>query len=182
MMGDTSDTLLIVEDDDRLRSKLTEVASQVWKLRPLVAANFSHGLALARAHRPAFGAIDLMLPGGSGLDLIAAVREENTNARLVLMTGYATTDIAVEAMLAGADYVLCKPFSIRELASKLLLGESKRPEQEAPPLPFTIERLTWEQVHRVYRETFNNLSRTARLLGVDRTSVRRWLRKPRPPK
>ena len=55
--------------------------------------------------------LDLMMPDGQGIDIIAPLREQDPDLACVVMTGYATVERAVEAMKAGAVTFLSKPFS-----------------------------------------------------------------------
>ncbi len=59
---------------------------------------------------------DLRLPRGSGLDVLQHVIKANTGTQVVMMTAFATTETAVEAMRMGAyDYII-KPFKVDELS------------------------------------------------------------------
>lgn len=58
---------------------------------------------------------DLKMPGLTGLDLLAAIKNQNSSATVIIMTGYATVETAIDALKKGAyDYIL-KPFKIGEL-------------------------------------------------------------------
>ena len=52
---------------------------------------------------------DLRLPGISGLDLIRQIRERELPVTVIVMTGYATVEAAVEAMKLGAYDLILKP-------------------------------------------------------------------------
>ncbi len=58
---------------------------------------------------------DLKMPGMSGMDLIRYVRENLKNTEVMMITGYATVDGAVDAIKAGAEEYLTKPFTDEEL-------------------------------------------------------------------
>jgi DNA-binding NtrC family response regulator len=62
---------------------------------------------------------DLMLSGTSGLDLMRALRARRPTLPVVVMTGYATADRAVEALRAGAAAFLPKPFDEIELINQV---------------------------------------------------------------
>ncbi len=55
--------------------------------------------------------LDLILPDGNGIDLIASVHATDPDLMCVVMTGFATIERAVEAMKAGAYHFITKPFS-----------------------------------------------------------------------
>jgi two-component system, NtrC family, response regulator PilR len=84
---------------------------------------------------PSFDALitDLMMPGGSGMDVLAAARQRDETTQVVMITAHATTERAVEAMRQGAyDYVE-KPFKNdalvatvdKALEKRALLGENR---------------------------------------------------------
>jgi two-component system, NtrC family, response regulator HydG len=60
---------------------------------------------------------DLKLPQESGLDLIRFVRENLKDTEVMMITGYATIEGAVEAVKLGADEYLSKPFTDEEIAA-----------------------------------------------------------------
>lgn len=75
-------------------------------------------LRLARELRPELVVLDLVLPGRSGLDVLAELRRDETLAgtRVVLCTASALSLDGETALALGADRYLAKPFSPRELA------------------------------------------------------------------
>ena len=60
---------------------------------------------------------DLKMPGVSGLELIRHIRENYKNVEVMMITGYATINGAVEAVKTGAEEYLAKPFTDEELYS-----------------------------------------------------------------
>jgi DNA-binding response OmpR family regulator len=63
--------------------------------------------------------IDYRLPGENGLSFLRRVREASKNAGTVLITGHAGMDIRKEALSAGIDNFLTKPFSTKEFETTL---------------------------------------------------------------
>ncbi|MBI84210.1 MAG: hypothetical protein CMJ81_13495, partial [Planctomycetaceae bacterium] len=53
---------------------------------------------------------DVRLPGADGLQILAAAKEARPNTEVLVMTAYATIEQAVDAMRAGADDYIQKPF------------------------------------------------------------------------
>ena len=62
--------------------------------------------------------VDLRMPDVNGLDIVRALRKTDTNATIVLMTGYASIDSAVEAVKVGAADYLTKPFDMERLKGR----------------------------------------------------------------
>jgi DNA-binding NtrC family response regulator len=60
---------------------------------------------------------DLMMPGESGLDLLRASKEIHPDVEVILMTGYATADTAIEAMRNGAFHYLVKPLKADDVVN-----------------------------------------------------------------
>lgn len=83
-----------------------------------------HAVATASAAMTALAATpvdlvitDLKMPGGSGLELIRHVRETYPGTLVMMITGYASVEGAVEAMRSGAEEYLAKPFTAEELGA-----------------------------------------------------------------
>jgi len=67
--------------------------------------------------------LDLRIPGVRGLELLKALRDQNPEAKVIIITGYASIETAVEAARLGAIDYLAKPFTpdeIRDATAKAL--------------------------------------------------------------
>jgi two-component system response regulator PilR (NtrC family) len=60
---------------------------------------------------------DLVMPDGSGMDVLRAARERSTETQVIVITAYSTLDSAIDAMREGAYDFVTKPFSPAELAA-----------------------------------------------------------------
>jgi len=88
---------------------------------------------------------DLRMPKVSGMDLIRHVRENFKNTEIMMITGYASIESAVEAVKIGAEEYLSKPFTSEELFSavrrtldKLILRRSRNKPNDIAPAPYGI--------------------------------------------
>lgn len=111
--------ILIVDDEADLRDLLVEALEDQG-----YAAEGANGgtQALARVREQHFPVIftDLNMPGGlSGLELLRAVHEEDPRSLGILMTGYATTESAIQALKRGAYDFIQKPFKLAEIEAGL---------------------------------------------------------------
>jgi signal transduction histidine kinase len=70
--------------------------------------------------------LDAMMPGMSGLEILERVQEHDPDIICVMITGYATVDLAAQAMKHGAHDFLPKPFTTDELLSVVRLGLEER--------------------------------------------------------
>lgn len=59
--------------------------------------------------------LDLKLPDMDGMDILKTIKREKPDTRVIVMTGYSTINIAVQAMKFGAVDYLSKPFTDDEL-------------------------------------------------------------------
>lgn len=110
--------VLIIDDESTLARNLATFLERLgWTTR--VAGSAEEGLAEYSEFRPDIVLLDHNLPGRSGLEALVQLREMDPQARVVLMTGHGSIDLAVSAMKQGAADYLAKPLALSEL--KLLL-------------------------------------------------------------
>jgi two-component system response regulator PilR (NtrC family) len=69
---------------------------------------------------------DLKMPGPSGMDVLAAVKQTWPETEVIVMTAYSTTETAVEAMRRGAYHYVCKPFEVNEVSVIIEKAMEKR--------------------------------------------------------
>jgi two-component system, response regulator RegA len=178
-MGNAADRrLLIVDDDMTFRQRLAQ-AMERRGYQVTQAESLASGVRAARASPPAFAVVDLRLADGSGLDVVAAIREVRPDARIVVLTGYGNIATAVAAVKTGAVDYLSKPADADAVDAALQL----RPGTTLPPppeQPMTADRVRWEHIQRVYEQCDRNVSETARRLRMHRRTLQRILQKYAP--
>src|ERR1044072_2932938 len=106
--------LLIVDDD---RAILTLVGTIALKEGFDVATSIGgeDPLRQLSAHPSDLVLLDLHMPGVPGLDVLRTIADVRRGGRVVLMSGYATIDSAVEAVKLGAEDYFTKPFDLPRL-------------------------------------------------------------------
>jgi two-component system sensor histidine kinase/response regulator len=117
--------VLIVDDEESLVGALSEFLS-MRGYEVSTATNARQALALI--HESTFGVVvsDLRLPGMNGVELLEHVLDVDPETVMIIMTGYASVQSAVDALKKGAyDYVI-KPFSVHELEKTLKTGLERR--------------------------------------------------------
>lgn len=109
-------TILLIEDDDSLRSVVTAFLEREGFS---VDAHPSAEAALTNFAPDRYSCIlsDFKLPGMNGLELLAAVRERSRTVPFIVMTAFGSIDIAVRAMRSGANDFLSKPFEPETLST-----------------------------------------------------------------
>jgi CheY-like chemotaxis protein len=106
-------TILICEDEEPLRELIRAALGDAY--RYVEATDGRSSLDLARELRPDLIVLDVMMPGTSGLDVLSALREEpgTGNTPVVVITAW--THAQQEALAAGAQRFVSKPFDPDEL-------------------------------------------------------------------
>lgn len=178
-LPDGPKSLLILDDDAPLRNRLAR-AMESRGFEVITAETVTEGIALAQQTPPAYAVLDMRLTDGSGLDVVAALRDAREDARIILLTSYGNIATAVAAVKAGAVDYLPKPADADSIATALLnsadIGLPPPPEN-----PMPADRVRWEHIQRVYEQCGRNVSETARRLKMHRRTLQRILNKYAPP-
>ncbi len=112
-------SVLIVDDEHDFRTLLVE-ALEAMGYDAAGAESAEAALDQVRQRHFALIFTDLNMPGGqSGLDLLRAVQAVDPKAFTILMTGYATTEAAIQALKRGAYDFIQKPFKLAELEASM---------------------------------------------------------------
>jgi len=172
----TPKVMLIADDDERFRDRLSKALAQRGHLVH-TAASADEALLVAAAQRLDRALVDLRMPGTSGLTLIRELLGRQPWVEIVVLTGYGSIATAVEAMRLGARDYLTKPCH----ADRILLafdGDPERPSDDALEYEIpSLARLEHEHIERVLRECNGNISKTARVLGLHRRTLQHKLSK-----
>lgn len=116
-MSTDKTTVLVIEDEAPIRCFLRAyLESQNFRL--VEAESGEEGLGLAASHQPALILLDLGLPGMDGLDVIRRIRQWAATPILVLSARGKEQD-KIDALDAGADDYLIKPFGVGELSARM---------------------------------------------------------------
>src|SRR5689334_6098565 len=109
-------TILIVDDEPGLREMLS-ILFRREKYDVTVASGFSAARDAIRNAPSPYGVVltDLMMPDGSGLDLLTFSKERNPQTQVVVMTAHGAIETAIDAMKRGAYDFVTKPFATAEL-------------------------------------------------------------------
>jgi DNA-binding NtrC family response regulator len=108
-------TLVAIDDDPAILQIVARLASR-FGFTAVTRTDARAALAELATLKPDLVLVDLMMPEVNGLEVLRAVREADPAAHVVLMTGHASVETAIEAVKLGAlDYVT-KPFDLERLA------------------------------------------------------------------
>ena len=124
--------VLVVDDDDRLRSLLSRFLGERG-FRVTVAEDAVAARAMLKLTEPDLLVLDVTMQGENGLALTAALRQMGKQTPILLLTARGAPDDRIEGFEAGADDYLPKPFDPRELELRLraLLRRTAPPSRPA---------------------------------------------------
>jgi DNA-binding response OmpR family regulator len=142
-------TILIVEDDESIGEAVAFHLGRAG-MRTSLAADGLAGLATLKREPPDVLVLDLMLPHVDGWHLIREARSWAPHLPIIVVTARTNEHDRAEVLALGADDVLSKPFSLRELGARVAAALRRRaafrPEAAAPvfagDLVVDSERLT----------------------------------------
>ena len=112
----TEQPILVIDDEQHLCSLFTEVLSRDGH-RVLTANKGQQGLAMLADAPDGIGMVflDVKLPDMAGIEVLREIKRRSPTTPVVMVTGYATKESAVEAMRMGAYDYLAKPFNINDI-------------------------------------------------------------------
>ena len=109
--------ILVVDDEQTLRAALFRIFSRrnyqvittgnVREAESVITTNSELELAI----------VDVKLPDGDGIELLSTLKQKYNNIPIIVLTGFASIDVAVKATRMGAFHFMTKPFNIEELVS-----------------------------------------------------------------
>ncbi len=106
--------ILVVDDEKRIREGCFAILSEQG-FQVAVAEEGGAGLRLIDKEHFDVILLDLMMPGISGMDVLARVKEAHPDTAVIVITGYATIEHSIEAMKNGAFDFIPKPFTPDQL-------------------------------------------------------------------
>jgi DNA-binding NtrC family response regulator len=111
--------IIVIEDDDANRRSLTRALTREgYNVEAFAAAD--PALEYLRANRDVCLVVtDLMLPGTDGFGVLEEARKISSKVGLLMITGHASVESAVDAMKRGADDYLTKPINLDELRKRV---------------------------------------------------------------
>lgn len=128
-------TVLVVDDEQVIRDLCGHALKEY---RVLQAGSLREALDLYQAERIDLVLTDVMMPGGSGIDLLKQIKQLDPGAAVVVMTGFGDKEVILSALKEDADDFINKPLQILQLRTTLqkVLGKKALKDEIA-----TLKRL-----------------------------------------
>jgi two-component system KDP operon response regulator KdpE len=129
-MSDSAPVALLVEDERQIR-RFVRTALEAEGFQIVEAETVRQGLLDAGTRKPDIVILDLGLPDGDGIDFIRDFRAWSSVPVIVLSARSEETD-KIEALDAGADDYLTKPFGVGELLARVRVAQRRGASRAAP--------------------------------------------------
>jgi response regulator RpfG family c-di-GMP phosphodiesterase len=115
--------VLIVDDDLGIRETISQIIEELG-YHPDTAADGLEALAMLDTGSYLCVFTDIMMPKMTGIELIKKIKARDVSLPIIVITGYASLEIAIDAMKCGASDFISKPFKVSQI--QLLLSKVKR--------------------------------------------------------
>jgi two-component system alkaline phosphatase synthesis response regulator PhoP len=122
-MAEKKRKILAVDDEtDLLLIIKTALSSEGFEV--VTATNGPDALAMAEDEHPDLVILDVMMPEMNGFEVLQALREQPSTERVpvIMLTGLSDKEKIRDALAAGIDYYIIKPFQLHDLISKVQLA------------------------------------------------------------
>lgn len=152
--------ILIAEDDTPTRMMLQSLLTK-WRYTVTVARDGDEALRiLSEPGHPHLVILDWMMPGIKGPEIVRRLREkENSNPHyIIIMTSAHNEHTVIQALAAGADDFIGKPFNSYELRARVAVGRRVK----------CLQQTLMDKLHKLEKatETISRLARTDELTGL----------------
>ena len=139
--------ILVIDDEASIRESL-EVLLSLEGYKATMAVDGEEGLRMIEANNFDLVLLDLALPGQSGLELLPQIKERQPELPVIMITAYGTVDNVVEAVRAGAENFVQKPWDNEKLLADVRSAIARhKAEEENLQLKRTLKQ----------RYNFNNI-------------------------
>jgi DNA-binding NtrC family response regulator len=107
-------SILVVDDEENVSRLLGKVLLKEG-FNVYTASDGNEALSIIDSQRVDIVITDIKMPGMNGIELLEAIKEADTDIKVILITAFATVETAVEALRAGASDYITKPFNLDEV-------------------------------------------------------------------
>ena len=132
--------ILVIDDEASIRESL-EVLLSLEGYTASMATDGEEGLRMLEANSYDLVLLDLALPGQSGLEILPQIKERQPDLPVIMITAYGTVDNVIEAVRAGAENFIQKPWDNEKLLADIRSAVTRhRVEEENLQLKRTLKQ------------------------------------------
>ena len=125
---------ILIADDEEVTRKVLAAALKAGQYEIAFARDGEEASAICRETVFDIAVLDIRMPGKTGLQVLAEIRQRRQPTTVIVITAFGSIDNAVEVMKAGADDYITKPFDVREFACKVAQHLQVRERRLAAPV------------------------------------------------
>ncbi len=109
--------ILVCDDEAGVRDSIRLILGREYTLT--FVTNGEEAVAYVKKHSPDLLIMDIKMPKMSGLEALAVIKRARPRLKVLMITGYESSDAAVQAINLGADDYLVKPFDRDKLRTQI---------------------------------------------------------------
>jgi DNA-binding NtrC family response regulator len=137
--------VLLVDDEEEYTEALAQ-RLEARNLSVITASNGDEAIARLREENIDVVILDMVMPGRSGVEVLKEFKQIQPLVEVILLTGHATVQSAIDSMTRGAFYYLMKPAEIKSLLEKIAHAYQRKADQEHRIRQAEIDRLLYSEV------------------------------------
>jgi DNA-binding NtrC family response regulator len=157
--SDALPTVVVTEDDPNMRELVVNVLQDI-DAEIVAMESSQESLDFLETHDVAVVVSDLRMPRIGGMEVLQFAKQRNPLTQVIMVTGYATVESAVESLKAGAFDYICKPFENVELRHTV--------ERALAHWRLSRENIRLREVNRAYTESDAIIGRSSAMDEVNR--------------
>ncbi len=150
-MSQENATVLIVDDERSIRASLRTILSGLGYVT-VEAARGEEAIALVRTAQFDVVLLDISMPGMGGIEVCRRMRTTSPRLPILMLTVQSSEERKVEALDAGADDYISKPFQLRELIARLRAAIRRNVSPEQAAAAITIGELMLDASRHVVQK------------------------------
>jgi DNA-binding NtrC family response regulator len=136
--------ICLIEDDQEIAKNISQFFNRDYQFHAFTEG--AKALASIPQIKPDLVLLDVNLPDLSGLEVLKKIKEQNNKLPVIILTGYISTQTAIEAMKEGAYEFITKPFTLEKLSGEIKKALS---DHGAPPSNYTKTVETTEEADEI---------------------------------